>query len=250
MRRGASYRTCQSISALGKKKLSRFRELSSLDRVFQPPLEEVFRRDYDLKGKWCQDVFGNDQALILELGCGKGEYTVGLARNNPHRNFMGLDIKGARIWTGAKAAQNEGLRNVAFLRTRIDFINSFFGKDEVSEIWITFPDPQEKRRRLKKRLSGAHFLNIYRAFLKDGGRIHLKTDNLQLYKDTLELVLRNNLEVEHSSTDVYSEGWNDERATIQTYYEKRFLGEGIKINYLCFRLPAGKEIREVSYGSA
>ncbi len=234
---------------MGKKKLSRFRELSSLDRVFQPPLEEVFRRDYHLKGKWSKDVFGNDHALILELGCGKAEYTVGLARIYPHQNYLGLDIKGARIWTGAKAAQNEGLANVAFLRTRIDFVNSFFAKDEVSEIWITFPDPQEKRRRLKKRLSGAHFLNIYRAFLKDGGRIHLKTDNLQLYTDTLELVHFNNLEVEHSSTDVYSEGWKDERVSIQTYYEKRFLAEGIKINYLCFRLPAGTEIREVPYDS-
>jgi tRNA (guanine-N7-)-methyltransferase len=235
---------------LGKKKLSRFRELEHLERVFQPPFEEVFRRDYYLKGKWCQDVFGNDQALILELGCGKGEYTVGLARIYPHQNYMGLDIKGARIWTGAKAAQAEGLSNVAFLRTRIDFVNSFFDRDEVSEIWITFPDPQEKRRRLKKRLPGAHFLNKYRAFLKDGGRIHLKTDNLQLHQDTLEMVLYNGLEIVQSSTDVYSEGWNDERVSIKTYYEKRFLGEGIKINYLCFRLSAGKEIREVSNDSA
>ena len=235
---------------LGKKKLSRFRELESLDRVFQPPLEEVFKRDYDLKGKWCRDVFGNNQPLILELGCGKGEYTVGLAGKYPHQNYMGLDIKGARIWTGAKHAQNEGLSNVAFIRTRIDFVNSFFAKDEVSEIWITFPDPQEKRRRVKKRLPGAHFLNRYRGFLIDGGRIHLKTDNLQLYKDTLEMVLYNNLLVEHSTTDVYSEGWNDERVSIQTYYEKRFLAEGIKINYLCFRLPEGKEIRKLSDDSA
>jgi len=230
--------------------LSRFRELENLERVFQPPFEEVFRRDHNLKGKWCQDVFGNDRALILELGCGKGEYTVGLARIYPHQNYMGLDIKGARIWTGAKTAQAEGLSNVAFLRTRIDFVNSFFARDEVSEIWITFPDPQEKRRRLKKRLPGAHFLNKYRAFLKDGGRIHLKTDNLQLYQDTLEMILYNGLEIEHSSTDVYSEGWNDERVSIKTYYEKRFLGEGIKINYLCFKLPAGKEISEVPNESA
>jgi len=235
---------------LGKKKLSRFKELENLEKVFQPPFEEVFRQDYHLKGQWCSSVFGNKQELVLELGCGKGEYTVGLARLNPHKNYMGLDIKGARIWTGAKAAQNESLSNVAFLRTRIDFVNSFFAQNEVSEIWITFPDPQGKRRRLKKRLPGAHFLNMYRAFLKDGGRIHLKTDNLQLYKDTLELVLYNKLDVEHRSTDVYSEGWNDERDSIQTYYEKRFLSEGMKINYLCFRLPAGKEIRELPNESA
>ncbi len=184
--------------------------------------------------------------MILELGCGKGEYTVGLARIYPEKNFIGLDIKGARIWTGAKAAQDEGLTNVAFLRTRIDFISSFFARNEVDEIWITFPDPQEKRQRQKKRLSGAHFLNRYRAFLKDGGMVHLKTDNLQFYNDTLELVHFNNLPVEQNSTDVYNEGWNDEIVTIQTYYEKRFLAEGTKINYIRFRLPAGKEIRALT----
>jgi tRNA (guanine-N7-)-methyltransferase len=230
---------------LGKKKLSRFRELASFDRVIQPPFEEVFRKDHSLKGKWCKEIFRNDQALVLELGCGKGEYTVGLARNYPEKNFMGLDIKGARIWTGAKAAQEEGLTNVAFLRTRIDFVNSFFAKDEVDEIWITFPDPQEKKRRQKKRLPGAHFLNRYREFLKDGGRIHLKTDKLELFKDTLELLRYNKLAVEQQSTDIYSEGWNDERVAIQTYYEKGFLAEGTKINYLCFRLPARTEIREL-----
>jgi tRNA (guanine-N7-)-methyltransferase len=229
---------------LVKKKLSRFRELESLEKVIQPPFEEVFGKDYYLKGKWCQEVFGNDNALVLELGCGKGEYTVGLARNYPDKNFMGLDIKGARIWTGAKVAHEEGLANVAFLRTRIDFVNSFFAKDEIDEIWITFPDPQEKKSRQRKRLPGAHFLNKYRQFLKDGGRIHLKTDNLQLYLDTRELLHFNKLEVEHESTDIYNEGWKDERVSIQTYYEKGFLAEGETINYLCFRLPAGKEIKE------
>ena len=220
--------------------------MESLDRVFQPPLEEIFGIDYHLKGRWSRDVFGNDHALILELGCGKGEYSVGLARNYPQKNFLGLDIKGARIWTGAKTAQIEGLTNVAFLRTRVDFINSFFTGNEVDEIWITFPDPQEKRRRLKKRLPGAHFLNMYRSFLKDGGRIHLKTDNLQLYIDTMELVRKNDLPLELYSTDVYNEAWNDEVVSIQTYYEQSFLAEGTKINYVRFRLPAGKEIREIS----
>lgn len=227
---------------MGKKKLSRFRELERLDRVFQPPFEEVFGKDYQLKGRWCKEVYGNHHPLVLELGCGKGEYTVGLARKHPEKNFMGLDIKGARIWTGAKAAQQEGLHNVAFLRTRIDFINAFFARDEVDEIWITFPDPQEKKRRLKKRLTGAGFLNRYRAFLKDGGKIHLKTDNPALYRDTLDLVHYNGLTVEDQTSDLYGEGWNDERVSIQTFYEKHFLDEGIKINYLCFRLPAGTEI--------
>lgn len=210
----------------------------------------MFRKDFSLKGKWCGEVFGNDHALILELGCGKGEYTVGLARNYPHKNFMGLDIKGARIWTGARAAQEEGLENVAFLRTRIDFVNSFFARDEVDEIWITFPDPQEKKKRQKKRLTGALFLNMYREFLKDGGRIHLKTDNLGLYRDTRELLRYNKLEVEQESIDIYKEGWNDERDSIQTHYERGFLAEGLKIKYLRFTLPAGKEIRELPDESA
>lgn len=223
--------------------------MESLDRVFQPSLEEILNRDYSLKGKWSREVFGNEQDLVLELGCGKGEYTVGLARSNPDRNFMGLDIKGARIWTGAKTVQQEKLNNVAFLRTRIDFINSFFARDEVDEIWITFPDPQGKRRRQKKRLPGAHFLNKYRSFLKDGGLIHLKTDNRQLYEDTLELVHFNGLPLEQSSEDIYSEGWTDEVVNIQTYYEQRFLSEGLQINYLRFRLPARKEIRELNNDS-
>jgi tRNA (guanine-N7-)-methyltransferase len=158
---------------------------------------------------------------------------------------MGLDIKGARMWTGATMARDEHLDNVAFLRTRIDFINSFFDQDEVEEIWITFPDPQEKRRRLKKRLPGALFLNKYRVFLKDGGLVHLKTDNRELYLDTLEMVSFNQLPVIRSSEDIYSEGWDNEIVSIQTYYEKRFLSEGIKINYLCFRLPKHTEIKEL-----
>lgn len=224
----------------------RFRELESLEKVFQPPLEEIFQKDFHLKGRWKKEVFGNDHPLVLELGCGKGEYTTGLARNNPAKNFMGLDIKGARMWTGARTALDEGLYNVAFLRTRIDFINSFFAHDEVEEIWITFPDPQEKRRRIKKRLPGALFLNKYREFLKDGGKVHLKTDNRELYLDTLEMVQYNELPLVQNSDDIYGEDWEDESVSIQTYYEKIFLAEGKAINYICFRLPAGKEIKELS----
>jgi len=182
---------------------------------------------------------------VLELGCGKGEYTLGLARKRPLNNYMGLDIKGARIWTGARAAQDEGLENVAFIRTRIDFISSFFAKDEVDELWITFPDPQEKLRRRRKRLSGASFLNKYRQFLKDGGLVHLKTDNRSLYLDTLELVTFNKLQVERKSEDIYREDWKDETVSIQTYYEKQFLAEGLPISYLSFRLPARQEILEL-----
>lgn len=234
---------------MGKKKLARFRELESLEKVFQPSLEEILNRDYALKGKWSREVFANERALVLELGCGKGEYTVGLARAYPGKNFMGLDIKGARIWTGAKTVQQEQLNNVAFLRTRIDFVTSFFAPGEVDEVWITFPDPQEKRRRQKKRLPGAHFLNKYRKFLKDDGLVHLKTDNRQLYQDTLEMLRFNQLVVEQSSEDVYSEGWSNDVVNIQTYYEKHFLSAGAKINYIRFRLPAGKEISELSNDS-
>ena len=221
--------------------------LIDLPRVIQPAFEEVYKRDYHLKGQWKQEVFGNDSPLVLELGCGKGEYTVGLARLYPDKNFMGLDIKGARIWRGAVTAHEEGLENVAFLRTRIDFINSFFGRDEVDELWITFPDPQEKKRRRKKRLTGDIFLNYYRNFLTDGGLVNLKTDNLSLYTYTLELVKFNKLDIDWCTDDLYQGKRTDETVSIQTYYETRFRSEGIKIKYIRFRLPAGKEIKELPY---
>jgi tRNA (guanine-N7-)-methyltransferase len=233
---------------LGKNKLARFREMETFDRVFQPALDEVFRNEYYLKGKWGREVFGNDHPIVLELGCGKGDYTVGLARRSPGSNFIGIDIKGARIWRGARAVHTEHLKNVAFLRTRIDFIASFFAKDEIREIWITFPDPQVKRRRHKKRLAGALFLNRYRNFLVDGGVVHLKTDNHLLFKDTLELVHFNHLPVIRETADLYATDWTGEAKAIQTFYESRFLSEGAKIKYIQFRLPAGKMILEAGTG--
>ncbi|RPI45334.1 MAG: tRNA (guanosine(46)-N7)-methyltransferase TrmB [Bacteroidetes bacterium] len=234
---------------MGKKKLERFREMETFDRVFQPTFEEFFRKDHPLKGNWGKEVFGNDHPIILELGCGKGEYTLGLARRSPGENFIGVDIKGARIWKGARTAHLEQIRNVAFLRTRIDFIGSFFGRDEVREIWITFPDPQEKKRRHKKRLTAALFLNRYRAFLVDGGTIHLKTDNPLLYGDTLKLLRLNNLPVIRETGDLYSTEWAGEAKAIQTFYESQFLSEGARISYIQFRLPAGKEILEPGEGN-
>jgi len=232
---------------LGKDKLKRFRELEQLEKVFQPAFEEVYQRDYRLKGRWRSEVFGNDHPLVLELGCGKGEYTLGLARLYPEKNFMGLDIKGARMWKGATIAHEEGMNNVAFLRTRIDFISSFFDKDEVEELWITFPDPQEKKRRRKKRLTADIFLNQYRRFLKDGGYINLKTDNRGLYAYTLELAKFNRLEIDWYTDDLYQSGRSDETVSIQTYYETRFRAEGMKIHYIRFRLPSGREIKELPY---
>lgn len=219
--------------------------METLERVFQPPIEEVFRKDFHLKGEWARKVFENDYPLVLELGCGKGEYTVGLARLDPLRNYLGLDIKGARIWTGARTTLDEGLINVAFLRTRIDFIESFFGSDEVESIWITFPDPQEKNRRQKKRLTSASFLNRYRKFLIDGGAINLKTDNHPLFRYTLALARHNNLQIDRISENLYGEGWNDETVSIQTYYESKFLEKGARINFIRFRLQSDREIKEL-----
>ncbi len=232
---------------MGKDKLKRFRELETLSRVFQPEFQEVYQKDFWLKGRWRQEVFKNENPLVLELGCGKGEYTTGLARMNPGRNYMGLDIKGARLWRGVKQVNEEGMKNVAFLRTRIDFINSFFTAGEVDEIWVTFPDPQEKKRRKKKRLTGAAFLNRYRHIIKDQGVIHLKTDNGGLYTYTLELAKYNNLQIDRHTDDLYSTDWDDETVSIQTYYESRFRAEGSSIHFIQFRLPTGSEIKELPY---
>ena len=161
--------------------------MKTFDNVFQPSFKQVFQKDFKLKGQWASRYFRNENPIILELGCGKGEYTIGLAERFPDINFIGIDIKGARIWTGAKKAYLEKIPNVAFIRTRIEFINSFFSPAEVDEIWLTFPDPQLKKRRNKKRLTSARFLNLYRGFLKDRGIIQLKTDNPILYEYTLEL---------------------------------------------------------------
>lgn len=230
---------------LGKKKLSRFKELETFERVFQPSFEEVFQKDHPLKGRWKKAVFHNDHPMVLELGCGRGEYTVGLARLHPERNYLGLDIKGARLWRGARTAHEENIINAAFLRTRIEFIGSFFAGNEVEEIWITFPDPQLKERRKKKRLTGSLFLNRYRDFLTDMGNIHLKTDNAVLYAYTRDLLQYNHLPVVRCTDDLYNTGWKDESVTIRTTYESRFLAEGSPIRYIQFRLPAASEIKEI-----
>ncbi|MBN1131543.1 MAG: tRNA (guanosine(46)-N7)-methyltransferase TrmB [Bacteroidales bacterium] len=227
---------------MGKNKLSRFEEMLHFDRVFQPSFHEVYGRDYYLKGCWSKRVFHNNNPIILELGCGKGEYTIGMAKLFPRRNFIGIDIKGARIWKGAKIANDTNLSNTAFLRTRIEWIQSYFGQGEIDEIWITFPDPQLKRRRKKKRLTGALFLNSYRNLLKDNGIIHLKTDHAILYNDTLSLLKFNGLEILMQAADLYSSPPVDPVLSIPTFYESQFLEEGIPIRYVSFKLPSRKEI--------
>lgn len=229
---------------MGKNKLKKFEELETFERVFQPAFDDFFDKDYPLKGRWHKDVFGNDHPLVLELGCGKGEYTIGLARKFKSNNFLGVDIKGARIWNGAKTSHQEHITNAAFLRTRIEFINAFFNPGEVQEIWLTFPDPQLKKRRNKKRLSGSLFLQKYQKFLADNGIIHLKTDNQVLYKYTLALAKLNDLEVLVATDDLYGSGITDEILDIRTFYEKQYLARGLAIHYLKFRLPNEKILHE------
>ena len=230
---------------MGKNKLARWTELGSYDNVIQPEIGDVTGKDHPIKGRWNRELFKNKNPIVLELGCGKGEYTVGLANNFRHKNFIGIDIKGARMWRGAKTANEQKLPNVAFLRTRIEFINSFFSEDEVDEIWITFPDPHPGGRNSNKRLTSPWFLNSYRLFLKDKGIIHLKTDNKELYEFTGKVLSYNSLETIRSLNDLYAEKI-DRILSIRTHYEKIFLDEGLKINYLSFRLDKKKIIENAS----
>jgi tRNA (guanine-N7-)-methyltransferase len=249
---------------VGKHKLARWAELETFKNVIQPASGDPGRKDHQIKGNWKRDIFRNENPLILELGCGKGEYTVELSVLFPGCNFIGVDIKGARMWRGANTANEFKLLNAAFLRTRIEFINSFFATDEVDEVWITFPDPHPGKKNSNKRLTCPWFLNTYRNFLKDRGIIHLKTDNTDLYNYTAKLAADNGLEILTSSTDMHSLStdqlplsesilsvWEtplsrNETATrilsIRTHYEKKFMEQGMKINYLAFRLEKNKTI--------
>jgi tRNA (guanine-N7-)-methyltransferase len=221
---------------MAKQKLERFAEIAEFPNVFHLTYENL-KSDFPLKGKWNESYFKNNQPLILELGCGKGEYTIGLAEKFPGKNFIGVDIKGNRMWVGAKAALENKISNAAFLRTRIDFIEYCFGKDEVSEIWITFPDPQPQKPRERKRLTAPMFLDRYKKFLKPGGIIHLKTDSQMLYNYTLEVIEQNNYDLLDSTNDLYNAPANEDHEnarSIKTYYEQRFLKENLKICYLKF----------------
>jgi tRNA (guanine-N7-)-methyltransferase len=227
---------------VGKNKLARWAELQSFNKVIQPEKEVQFGKDHPVKGRWRNDIFRNNNPVILELGCGKGEYTIGLSERFPGNNYIGVDIKGARMWRGAKTANDKNVPNAAFLRTRIEFINSFFGEDEVDEIWITFPDPHPGKRNSNKRLTCPWFLNNYRKFLRNNGVIHLKTDNYELFNYTRNLVERNNLPVITCTTDLHNEKKGDEILSIRTHYENLYLKEGLKINYLSFRLDKNRII--------
>ena len=220
------------------RKLERFAEIKSFPNVFEPDGREIKLRDYHLKGKWGSEYFGNDRPIDLELGCGKGEYTVGLAVKYPDRNFIGLDIKGARMWKGAKYAVENKVGNAAFIRTRIEFIERIFDKNEVSEIWITFPDPYPKKP--NNRLSSSIFLNRYRNIVKPGGIIHLKTDSRQLHDYTLAVLKSSGVIPESADNNIYRSGEpDDENLTLKTFYEKMFLDEGKPITYIRFRINPG-----------
>lgn len=230
---------------MGKNKLARWTEFGSYDNVIQPQIGDVAGKDHPIKGHWNSGLFKNTNPITLELGCGKGEYTVGLAEKFPDINFIGIDIKGARMWRGAKTANERNLPNVAFLRTRIEFINSFFSPDEVDEIWITFPDPHPGGRNANKRLTSPWFLNSYRRFLKNRGLIHLKTDNRELYDFTMKTLASNGIEIVFSTDDLYS-GPGNQVLSITTHYEKIFMAKGMKITYISFRLEKDKNIENAT----
>ena len=219
-----------------KNKLKRFNENATFKNVVQPKREEIEGGSSPLKGRW-NNHFGNDNPIVLELGCGKGEYTIGLAQMHPHMNFIGVDIKGARLWRGAKTALENNMGNVAFLRTQIELIDQLFEENEVTEIWITFPDPQIKYKRTKHRMTNEVFLKKYEHILIDQGIVHLKTDSEFMHGYPLGLLQGTQREVIYANHNVYkNEGSPIEVLAIQTFYEKQYLERGKPITYIKFRV--------------
>jgi len=226
---------------MGKNKLRRFAEMKTQSCVFEPEKQVILDDQFELKGKWSA-FFGNSNPITIELGCGKGEYTIALAKRHPHRNFVGVDVKGARIWRGSKTAEEESIPNVAFVRTKIEFINQIFANDEVSEIWLTFSDPQPKDKKGTKRLSGWAFLRRYGKLLKPQSIINVKTDSQFFYEATLETIEEGKHELVRSKDDIYGVHWQDfsteeqDILNVKTFYEKKWLAMGKKIKFLQFKL--------------
>lgn len=227
---------------MGKGKLEKFADMRSYPHVFEYPYSVVDDVPFDMKGQWKSRFFQNDNPIVLELGCGRGEYTVGLARLFPDKNFIGVDIKGSRMWSGATESLQEGLKNVAFLRTNIEIIDRFFAAGEVSEIWLTFSDPQMKKA--TKRLTSTYFMNRYRRFLQPDGIIHLKTDSNFMFTYTRYMIEHNQLLVLFATEDLYHSDLVDEILSIRTYYEQQWLDRGLNIKYLKFTLPQEGELSE------
>ncbi len=218
-----------------KNKLKRFKENETFSNLIQPSRESVFNNKFKLRGNWNLTYFKNNNPIVLELGCGKGEYTLYLSELNPEINYIGIDIKGARIWRGAKTAFEKGLNNVAFLRTQIELLTKLFSDNEVNEIWITFPDPQIKFKRTKHRLTNPEFLNMYKKILKSNGLINVKTDSEFLYGYTLGIIQGLECKVIYSHDDIYNNPKSPSEATkIQTFYERTFLNHGKKISFIKF----------------
>ena len=206
--------------------------MSAYPHVFQFPFSTLQEKGFEMKGCWNELFFKNNHSIVLELGCGKGEYTIGLAQRFPDKNFIGIDIKGARMWSGAKQALEKQLPNVAFLRTHIELIPHFFAPGEVSEIWITFPDPQMSK--VNKRMTSTRFMKLYREILNDCGVIHLKTDSNFMFNYTREMIQCNHFPVEEETNDLYGSGLADEILSIQTFYEQQWRTRGLNIKYIRF----------------
>ncbi|MGV9003322.1 tRNA (guanosine(46)-N7)-methyltransferase TrmB [Flavobacterium sp.] len=220
-----------------KNKLKRFKENETFDNVLQPSREEVTNGEFPYKGKWNSDFFKNNNPIIVELGCGKGEYTIGLAERNSNVNYVGIDVKGARFWRGAKTAVDSGMNNVGFVRTQIELIEDIFAPDEVDEIWITFPDPQIKYKRTKHRMTNSEFLKMYKRILKQDGVVNLKTDSEFMHGYTLGLLHGEGHEVLYANHNVYkNEGSPAEVTEIQTFYENQYLEVNKAITYIRFKI--------------
>ncbi|OFX76135.1 MAG: tRNA (guanosine(46)-N7)-methyltransferase TrmB [Bacteroidetes bacterium GWE2_29_8] len=225
---------------MAKRKLQRFAEIDTFTNVLQPTYKELLD-GLPIKGRWNKDFFQNDNPIVLELGCGKGEYAIGLGKEYPNVNYIGIDYKGSRLWLGAKIANVDGLNNIAFIRSRVDQVEHCFGSNEVDEIWITFPDPQEQDSRMRKRLTHPLFLDRYSKILKKGGSLNLKTDNDIFFEYSLEILRTLNHNIVFYTRDLYNESVNDKVDLdkirgIKTYYENKFLQENKTIKYLVAKL--------------
>lgn len=228
---------------MSKSKLEKYAEIKLFKSVIDPTDDDFLNGKYRFLGKWC-DHFKNENPIVLELGCGNGDYAISLAARYPDCNFVGVDIKGTRIWNGAKYVEDNGISNVLFLRTTIDKLDLFFAPDELNEIWITFPEPEFKRSRFRKRVIACRFLNLYAKILKPNGAINLKTDSDALFVYMNSILQYNNIVPEFSFADLYSESFPEDALSIKTKYERKFLGVGQKIKYVRFSLPDGMILQE------